>query len=265
MYGEADMMWAKTGERGNKRGYNRGPAKSEEEGFRYVSTRKEDRRAGDYKGRSTLPTGKTSESQVQRQSPKETREEGEIVVTEEKSELMPSKEFEKALAETQADGNEAMSDPVDAANGAHMLETLLEKQVTLSDDEIMTYGEIRSHLLSHGIDVDAVEIGEEESEMEMEDMMQQEMTENPVIEEGNLVKALEGQEVIVRDTEKKQGTRKKLFKPAIATAGSNKMRLASAMVSPRKRAPPKQVPRQGDNAKQAESKGASNPKSGPMN
>lgn len=114
------------------------------------------------------------------------------------------------------------------------------------------------------MDVAAVEIGEEEAEMEIEEMLQQQVTENSLVDEGEPSKMEDGQ-VTVRETEKKQGTKKKLFKPAIATAGSNKMRQASAMVSPRKRAPPKQAIRQGDNVKQAESKGASLPKSCPMN
>ncbi|KAG5384502.1 hypothetical protein IGI04_035972 [Brassica rapa subsp. trilocularis] len=52
------------------------------------------------------------------------------------------------------------------------------------------------------------------------------------------------------DLAKKQGTRTRLFKPV------------RGFVSPRKRAPAKTDTRKGDNSKQAESKGASNPKSG---
>ncbi|WZY86763.1 hypothetical protein YC2023_033147 [Brassica napus] len=52
------------------------------------------------------------------------------------------------------------------------------------------------------------------------------------------------------DLAKKQGTRTRLFKPV------------RGFVSPRKRAPAKTGTRKGDNSKQAESKGASNPKSG---
>lgn len=63
-------------------------------------------------------------------------------------------------------------------------------------------------------------------------------------EGGNQSKVEEGLELAVRDAKKKQATRKKLFKPAITTAGSNKMRIASALVSPHKRAPPKPISRQ---------------------
>uniref|UniRef100_M4EX90 Uncharacterized protein n=1 Tax=Brassica campestris TaxID=3711 RepID=M4EX90_BRACM len=58
----------------------------------------------------------------------------------------------------------------------------------------------------------------------------------------------------------KQGNRKRLYKPSISTAGSTKMRLASALLSPRKRAAAKMGPRQGDSSKPPESKGPSNPK-----
>ncbi|KAJ4870949.1 Uncharacterized protein Rs2_47436 [Raphanus sativus] len=266
MYGDSEAKWAKTGEKGHKRGYNNGGAtRGDEEGFRYKSTRKEDMRSGGNKGRSEFTRGQTSDGQVQQGSSKEAREEGEIVGNEEHKELMPSQEFQKALAETQADGAVAVSDPVDEVNGNHMLESMLEKQVNLSDDETMTYGEIRDHLMAHGIDVDAVEIGEEETEMDIEDLMQLPIPENAVVDAGNQSTMVEGKEETAQEAEKKQGTKKKLFKPTISTAGSNKMRIASALVSPHKRAQPKQVNRQGNNAKHAESKGASLPKSCPMN
>ncbi|KAJ4881473.1 hypothetical protein Rs2_38528 [Raphanus sativus] len=266
MYGDSEAKWAKTGEKGNKRGYNNGGApRGEDDGFRYKSNRKEDMRSGGNKGRSEYTKSQTSEVQFQQGSSKEVREEGEIVGNEEHKELLPSEEFQKALVATQADGAVAVSDPVDEVNGTHMMESMLEKQVNLSDDETMTYGEIRDHLMAHGIDVDAVELGEEETEMDLEDLMQPPWPEYAVIDAGNQSKMVEGQEESTQDAEKKQGAKKKLFKPSTSTAGSNKMRIATALVSPRKRAPPKQGNRHPENAKQAESKGASLPKSGQMN
>lgn len=47
-----------------------------------------------------------------------------------------------------------------------MLESLLEKHVTLSEDDVMDFGEIRSTFMAHGIDIDEMEGGEEEPEVE---------------------------------------------------------------------------------------------------
>ena len=61
---------------------------------------------------------------------------------------------------------------------------------------------------------------------------------------------------------KKHGTRKRLFKPAAGTAVSTKMRMASVLASPRKRTGVKSGMRQGENSKQMDAKGTSNPKPG---
>ena len=58
----------------------------------------------------------------------------------------------------------------------------------------------------------------------------------------------------------RQGNRKRLFKPTISTAGSTKMKMASGLVSPRKKAVSKGGSRHGDSSKPPESKGPSNPK-----
>lgn len=62
------------------------------------------------------------------------------------------------------------------------------------------------------------------------------------------------------DLELKQVSRKRLYKPSISTAGSTKMRMASALVSPRRKAAGKVGHRHGEGSKPPESKGPSNPK-----
>lgn len=64
------------------------------------------------------------------------------------------------------------------------------------------------------------------------------------------------------DTVKKHGLCKHLFKPTLSMVGSSKMMVFNALASPRKRAGAKTGTRQGDNSKQTENKGPSNPKSG---
>lgn len=56
----------------------------------------------------------------------------------------------------------------------------------------------------------------------------------------------------------RQGHHKRLFKPTISTAGSNKMRMASALVSPRKKVGAKVGTCNGDGNKPPENKGPSN-------
>ncbi|KAF2542685.1 hypothetical protein F2Q68_00030627 [Brassica cretica] len=60
--------------------------------------------------------------------------------------------------------------------------------------------------------------------------------------------------------ETRHGNRKRLFKPSSSTAGSTKMRLASALVSLRKKAAAKTRPRHGDSSKPLESKARSSKK-----
>ncbi|KAL0668368.1 hypothetical protein Bca4012_031072 [Brassica carinata] len=71
----------------------------------------------------------------------------------------------------------------------------------------------------------------------------------------------DGDDAAVADLGKNKTTSKRLFKPAANTARSTKMRSASALVSPRKRAAT-ETSHRGDNNKQQESKGTSFPKSG---
>lgn len=72
----------------------------------------------------------------------------------------------------------------------------------------------------------------------------------------------EAKTLVAGDTVMKQGARKWLFKPSTITGGSTKMRMYQALISPRKRTVAKTGTLQGDNSKQVEDKGISNPKPG---
>lgn len=93
-------------------------------------------------------------------------------------------------------------------------------------------------------------------------LMGQEEEEAPAHEGEAQVLVEADKDATAEELAKKQGTRKRLFKPKVVTAGSTKMRIASALVSPRKRAAAKPGIRHGENSKQLESKGPSNLKSG---
>ncbi|KAH0914285.1 hypothetical protein HID58_028731 [Brassica napus] len=171
---------------------------------------------------------------------------------------MPSQKFQEELAKTQADGTEAISDPIEAEQGLVTVQGMVEDQGELDDEDVMDMDEIKAHLLENGIDMDAEDFMENCSEGEAEE----------VIKEGNgkdeekvaFVEEEQGQ--IGGDAGKKHGLRKRLFKPALSTVGSSKMRVFNALASPRKRAVPKSGTRQGDTSKQTEIKGPLNPKSG---
>nr|VDC96358.1 unnamed protein product [Brassica oleracea] len=130
----------------------------------------------------------------------------------------------------------------------------------------MEMDEIKAHLLENGIDMDAEDFlknlsEEEELALADEEIKGQDNGVNSP-EEEELAPAEEEKGPAAEYIAKKQGTRKRLFKPTINTAGSTKTRIASALVSPRKRAAAKTGSHQGDNSKQPESKGTSNPKHG---
>lgn len=138
-------------------------------------------------------------------------------------------------------------DPIDADQGLAAVLGMQEDQVDLDDEDVMDMDEIKAHLLENGIDMDVEDFLEKLLEEEIEEVVKgQEEEQGPP-----------GGDVV-----KKQGLRKRLFKPIISTAGSTKMRVFNALASPRKQAAAKTGARQGDNSKQTKSKGTSNPKLG---
>ncbi|KAJ4889804.1 hypothetical protein Rs2_29552 [Raphanus sativus] len=268
--GGAETKWMQKGEQSNKRGYgNRGYARGEAETSRYRSKSKGATHQSGYKGTSSGEIQRTEETRVNGGDGQNSREEGEIVITEEQGTGEASKEFQAELLKTQAEGSEVVSDLVTVLEGTQLVQNLEEKQAGLSENEIMEWDEIRATLMEKGIDLDAPEDSKEMAEGELEDFnMDMVESEMRAFSPGNdLTEVDKEQEITAVDAEpavkeagKKQGTRKKVFKGMISTAGSSKMRLASALASPRKRGISKVPARHGDNVKQEESKEASIPK-----
>ncbi|KAH0892080.1 hypothetical protein HID58_054509 [Brassica napus] len=190
-------------------------------------------------------------------------EEGEIKNPKESEKTLPSQDFQEDLAKTQAVGSEVISDPMDAEEGLQMIKSLIVEPSTLEDDKVLDMDECRAICLEHGIDMDAAADLPDCSDGEFEEMLKEQDDEEAIpadLENENM----EVEKAHVKgDVAKKQGTRKRLFKPS--TAGSTKMRIASALVSPRKRAPAKVGTRHEDHSKHQEIKGTSNPKTGMKN
>ncbi|KAL0656598.1 hypothetical protein Bca4012_077182 [Brassica carinata] len=192
----------------------------------------------------------------------EGKEEGEIANVDDTSKTLPSKEFQEALAKTQANGTEVISNVGDAEKGLQLVHGMLEEQSGLDDEEVMDVEAIKAHVLELGLDIDATDdLLDSYEERGEEELMDQ--------EDGW---KLQGREVMgsgadeleagAGEIAKKNGSRKRLFKAPTGTAGSAKMRLASALASPRKRGTAKPGNRQGDTSRHMESKGTSNPKNG---
>lgn len=141
-----------------------------------------------------------------------------------------------------------------------LVQQATEQHVEDGEDETMDMEAIKASLLENGIDMDGddilTELTDEEAEKEL--LGGDESLQVPQEELNTISEEEKGKEV--KEVAKKTGTRKKLFKGNISIAGSTKLRNASALVSPRKKAAGKTGARQGDTSKQGESKGGANPK-----
>lgn len=186
-------------------------------------------------------------------------EEGEIRPLQEQSEDLLSAEFQLALLETQVDDDKVMAEGYAVEQDFQLANQSTEHRDEDGEEALMDMEAIKASPLENGIDMDGDDILNELTDEELENelmikdarpQIQKEDTNDAKEEE----KGKDGKEMV-----KKQGTRKKLFKGSISTAGSTKMRNANALVSPRKRAAAKPGFRQGDTAKQGESKGTANP------
>ncbi|KAH0864002.1 hypothetical protein HID58_081213 [Brassica napus] len=176
--------------------------------------------------------------------------------------ILPSQEFHERLVKTQTLGTEAISDPMEVEKGLQMIQGLVEKQPVLEDDKVMNMDEFRAVFLEHGIDLDAADSLPDVSDSELEEMMKEQEEGDNTQRELDIGTNAEEKEQVDEVTGKKHASRKRLLKASLGTAVSTKMRIASALASPRKRAPTKTGTRHGDNVKQQESKGPSIPKSG---
>ncbi|CAH8318865.1 unnamed protein product [Eruca vesicaria subsp. sativa] len=135
---------------------------------------------------------------------------------------------------------EVISDPIDEFNGLQLVSNLVEKKNMLGEEDVMDMEEIRACLLQKGIDMDSEEFLKENPEDDFEKMIKEQEEEE--MAESEIHRATEEQKTAVETMEgvggeqdKNQGTRRRLVKPAINTFGSNKMRTATALLSPRKR------------------------------
>ncbi|KAL0680590.1 hypothetical protein Bca4012_047437 [Brassica carinata] len=270
---ETDFKWVRAAEKGNKgSANNRGSYRGDGEASRQRMPRREDSRMAVQERSSRGVSGPIGDQQLQRGSnvkatenkAVEAPEEGEIKAVEASNQQLPSQTFQEELAKTQAIGTAAISDPMDAESGLQVIQSLVGDSSTLNEDKVMDMDEIREVFLANGIDMDAVDELQECSEGEVEEAMREldRAGNEDIHEDEALVTAVDGKGTTDVEMAKQHGTRKRLFKPAAGTAVSTKMRMASVRASPRKGTGVKSGMRQGENSKQMDAKGTSNPKPG---
>lgn len=257
MYEEPESRWVRVTDRSNKKhpvsgGFNGGERRL---------PRSAPSREGIQSGGHVNSTGTGNSQQEQRRPLDEQQEEGEIMDTMDDQGVAPSLEFQKQLAETQAAGSRVVSNLVDMEKGLQQLQGLRKEQSEGEDKEAMEWEVIRASCRAEGFDVDNADDLPELTEEE-EAALNQELEEHVVIQEN-----MEESEIVDRKEQageegtKKQTTKKRLFKAPPSGAASNKLRVASAITSPRRKTQAKTSTRNGESRNHQEGKGSSHPTS----
>ncbi|KAF3603969.1 hypothetical protein F2Q69_00034672 [Brassica cretica] len=145
-------------------------------------------------------------------------------------------------------------------SGLDLVNEVLEEEINKLDDDV-----VEQDKYNVGVDLNGInEVAEEDfqnltdGEFEEDTRAHEEVTD--IVDEGKILDEAKGQDRVTGDILKKQGARKRFFKPSVSTGGSTKMRLVQAG---RKGTLAKSGIRQGEGTKQTEDKGTSNPKLGP--
>ncbi|KAF2588288.1 hypothetical protein F2Q70_00039497 [Brassica cretica] len=266
VYQASDSKWVKVPERGNRRPSNHhGNYRGNGEGSQVKTIRREDVPVVDSGAQvvssRTYPT-QPREDQGQQGAPQVTYEEGEITLNGDAVATLPSAEFQMELSTTQAEGSEVIVVAMEEDRGLFAVQGMMEKQDDTFEDIEMELDAINAAMIESGVDLETEEEFQTLSEEELEQASEAQVgnaliqdEEQPVTGEENINK-----EVGTGDLATRQSHRKRLFKPHSSTAGSTKMRMAAALVSPRRKVVAKVGARHGDNTKPPENKGPSIPK-----
>ena len=250
MIEEVDSKWVKMADRGSKGSFNNHKSyRGDGDGSRYRSSRRDEPQVDVQEGHARNLSRQTGAQQLQGEVRDEAQEEGEIRAPESLNKTLPSPAFQAELDKTQTIGTEALSDPMEVEKGLQIIQSLVEKAPVLEDDKVMN--------------MDATDDLPDFSDGEIEEMLKEQEEGDNIQGEVEVGNDAEEKVQVEGEVGKKNGSRKRLFKPTLGTAVSTKMRIANALASPHKRAPNKTGSRCGENGKQQESKGPSIPKSGP--
>lgn len=248
--------WVRVADKGGKRGSGyKGSHKGDSEMTRHKTERRENQRSHE---QTRNGPARVEEQQNRVYLQEDTREEGEITTMGDDHLMPPSKSFQAQLEETQAMGTEAVSDPVDVEKGMQKVQGLMTNQATLGNEDVMDWDEIRASCKEQGLDLDTADDLPDLSAEEMAEVNLLLQTEAVDTKAEDIHVQVEGKGPLLEEEATKQSTKKRLFKPPTSTAASNKLRIAKAMASPRKKAPVKQGTRAGDGKNSMENQVASN-------
>ncbi|KAG2306695.1 hypothetical protein Bca52824_026443 [Brassica carinata] len=195
------------------------------------------------------------------ESRKEATETGEIRETKKTKDAEPSNTFMAELLETQDEVPKACLKSIVEDQELILPLSGIEEGVLVGNDLVVDHNKrnVMDHGTKENIEDDFQSLTDDEVEEDVR--MLDAMTE--VLEEGKELEDGEGKDQVTGEVTKKQGTRKKAPKPPLGTSASNKLKMAQ--IRTYKRPVAKPGIRHGDQSKQEEEKGASNPKQGPAN
>lgn len=262
MYEEHDSKWVRVGEKEPKKHHNRGGNRREEEGSRHRNSRREPTRTHHQEERSRAHSGLRSDRVARSEALRDVREEGEINDMEkasqgegtEQDQTHPSQAFLAELKETQEPSSQT-SGTLSGEQGTLAIQMGLEAGKTLVNDSGLE-SEDSIRLENEKIEeIQTLGDGETEGDANMQEAATEELNGERDVEEED------GKEKANGEVEKRQGGRRRLLKPVLATGTSTKLKMAQMMFN--KRMAAKTGSRQGDHSKQVEEKGTSNPKPDP--
>lgn len=268
MQEEHDSKWVRIGEKEPKKHHNRNGYRREEEGSRHWNSRREPTRTYHQEDRSRAHGGSRSDRVARSDAHSDAREEGEINGLEKASQkegteqdqappshAPPSHAFLAELKETQAPISQT-SGALSVEQGTLAIQMGLEVGKTLVNDSGLDL-EDSTRIENEKIEeIQTPYDGETEGDANMQEAATEELDGEKDVEEED-----DGKEKATGETEKRQGGRRRLLKPALATGASNKLKMAKMVIN--KRMAAKTGSRQGDHSKQVEEKGTSNPNTDP--
>ncbi|RID75126.1 hypothetical protein BRARA_B02184 [Brassica rapa] len=250
-----ESKWVKVAERGSRKPpTHHGNYRGDGEGFRYKTTRRDEGRSGapgggvgDQEARIRTSVDRPREDQRQRTITPEAREEGEIKSAGDEVVTTATAEFQLELAKTQAEGSEVIMEATEEEMGLLKLQGLMEKQDSMAEDIDMELEAINATILESGVELETEEEFQTLSDEEAEKVLEVNGVQGHTEEEEEMVsgEVNNNKDTATGNMATRQSNRKRLFKPTVSIAGSTKMRMASALLSPRKKAVAKMGTRQG--------------------
>ncbi|KAJ4888819.1 Uncharacterized protein Rs2_28567 [Raphanus sativus] len=136
---ETDAQWVRVADRSNRRpsGY-KGNTRGNGEEVKQRPSRRDDAGVIDQGGK------KKESPRKQLWVQDDAQEEGEIRTAGEDQQMAVSQGFQEQLIQTQANGNEVISDPKGTEQGLKQLQGLVEGQLKIREDEVMEWDDLEA-------------------------------------------------------------------------------------------------------------------------